>query len=66
MLDIRIPIGLLFTVFGVIITIFGFVTINDTEMYNKSLHINVNIYMGIIILVFGAGMLLWSRFNKSK
>ena len=32
MVDIRIPIGLMFTILGVLITIFGFVTMADTEM----------------------------------
>lgn len=31
--DIRIPIGLLFVVLGLLLTIFGLATINDTELY---------------------------------
>jgi len=65
MVDIRIPIGLMFSILGVLITVFGFVTTSDTEMYQKSLNINVNIIMGILMLVFGLIMLFFS-FKKKK
>ncbi|HLN55943.1 MAG TPA: hypothetical protein VK207_08120 [Bacteroidales bacterium] len=64
MVDIRIPIGLMFTIVGVIITIFGIVTNSDAEMYQKSLNVNVNIIMGLIMLVFGAVMLWFSQKKK--
>ncbi|MGI6339760.1 MAG: LPXTG cell wall anchor domain-containing protein [Bacteroidales bacterium] len=65
MVDIRIPIGLMFTILGVLITVFGFVTMSDTEMYQKSLNVNVNIIMGIIMLLFGVVMLFLSRKKKN-
>ena len=65
MLDIKIPIGLMFFVFGVILTIYGFVTKNDTELYQKSLSHNVNLWMGILMLVFGGIMLLLVKRRKS-
>jgi hypothetical protein len=52
MVDIRIPIGLMFSILGVLITVFGFVTMENTDMYQKSLNINVNIIMGILMLFF--------------
>ncbi len=64
MVDIRIPIGLMFTILGVLITVFGFITISDTEMYKISLNINVNIIMGILMLVFGVVMLFFTRKKK--
>jgi cytochrome c biogenesis protein CcdA len=64
MVDIRIPIGLMFSILGVLITIFGFTTISNNEMYVKSLGINVNIIMGIIMLVFGLVM-LFLAFKKN-
>lgn len=66
MVDIRIPIGLMFSIFGVLITIFGLFTASDSIMYQRSLGINVNIIMGIIMLVFGLGMLLFVRNKKKK
>lgn len=54
-LDLRYPIGLLFTVFGLILTAFGFVS--DKAIYQRSLGINVNLYWGLVLLAFGLGML---------
>jgi hypothetical protein len=65
-LDIKIPIGLMFTIFGIILTIFGLTTNGDT-MYSLSLNANVNLYSGIFMLVFGGFMLLISDlFKKQK
>ncbi len=65
MVDIRFPIGIMFSVLGVLITLFGFITISDSEMYLKSFGINVNIIMGIVMLIFGLTMLLMA-FRKQK
>ena len=53
-LDIRWPIGLMFTLIGVLLT--GFGLLKKTE--SMWLDININLVWGIILLVFGAGMLL--------
>lgn len=66
MVDIRIPIGLMFTILGVLISVFGVVTkYTDNLMYQKSLGINVNILMGILMLVFGLVM-LWFAWKSAK
>ena len=65
MLDIKIPIGLMFFVFGVILTFYGFISRNDTELYRKSLSHNVNLWMGVLMLVFGGFMLLLVRRKRS-
>jgi sulfite exporter TauE/SafE len=64
MVDIRIPIGLMFTIIGIIISIFGVVTTSDSAMYQKSLGINVNIIMGLLMLVFGLVMLYFVKRKK--
>ena len=64
MVDIRIPIGLMFSVLGVLITIFGIVTKSDSAMYQRSLGINVNIMMGVVMLIFGLIMLYLSQKKK--
>jgi sulfite exporter TauE/SafE len=64
MVDIRIPIGFMFSIFGVLITAFGFFTMSDKVMYTKSLGVNVNIIMGILMLVFGLIMLYFARRKK--
>ena len=55
-LDIRTPIGLMFSVFGVILTVYGF--LSDRVIYDRSLGININLFWGIALLAFGAGMLM--------
>ncbi len=69
MLDIRFPIGLMFSIVGLIITIYGVATIGQDAMYVKSLNVNVNLLSGIGTLVFGLVMLLLSdpvRKRKKK
>ena len=65
MVDIRIPIGLMFTAVGLLVTVFGIFTASDSAMYEKSLGFNVNLIMGIIMLVFGVVMLFFA-FRKAK
>ncbi len=60
MIDIRFPIGLMFTILGVIITVFGLATNGQDAMYAKSLHMNMNLISGVVMLIFGISMLLWS------
>ncbi|HQG77479.1 MAG TPA: hypothetical protein PLS58_08315 [Bacteroidales bacterium] len=64
MVDIRIPIGLMFTILGVLITVFGLSTHSNSEMYLRSLGVNVNIIMGLFMLVFGLVMLFLARKKK--
>ena len=69
MLDIRFPIGLMFSIVGLIITIYGLATMWQDAMYVKSLNVNVNLLSGIGTLAFGLLMLLFSdpvRKRKKK
>ena len=54
-IDIRLPIGLMFTVLGVILTVYG--RISNPAIYARSLGININSMWGVVLLVFGAIML---------
>ena len=54
-LDVRIPIGGMFTIFGVVLLVYGLVS--DKAMYERSLGINVNLWWGLVLLVFGLVML---------
>ncbi len=65
-LDIKIPIGLMFSIFGLILTILGLITAGDTAMYEQSLGYNINLLSGLIMLVFGCFMLFTSRLFKKK
>jgi len=57
-LDIRLPIGLLFSILGVLLVFYG--TLSDTSVYERSLGININLWWGGVMLAFGGVMLLFS------
>lgn len=56
-LDIKLPIGLMFSIIGLLLTVYGFVTASNAEMYTRSLHVNINLWIGATMLVFGVIML---------
>jgi hypothetical protein len=56
-LDIRVPIGLMFTIIGLILVLFGAAT-SHSAIYSRSLGINVNLGWGGVMLGFGLFMLL--------
>ena len=58
--DLRLPIGLMFTIFGGILTVFGWLSSQDAEIYKRSLGINVNLWWGGGLLVFGLLMLFFA------
>jgi len=53
--DLRLPIGLMFSIVGVLLTIFGLVS--DETIYRRSLGINVNLWWGLVLVAFGVVML---------
>jgi membrane-bound ClpP family serine protease len=57
--DIRLPIGFMFALLGLLLLLFGLTTQNDPELYQRSLNINVNLWTGLVMLVFGALMLFF-------
>lgn len=57
-LDIRWPIGLMFSLIGAMLVIYGLATGSNTELYARSLGSNVNLYWGLLLLVFGGSMLM--------
>ncbi len=59
-LDIRYPIGLMFGIIGLVMVLYGALTGAD-PMYQRSLGINVNVWWGAVLLVFGALMLYFAR-----
>ena len=58
-LDIRLPIGLLFSICGILLVLFG--ALSNPLLYERSLNINVNLWWGLAMLVFGVIMLLLGR-----
>ena len=65
-LDLRIPMGLMFTITGVILTVFGFVTRNNAELYAKSLGVNANLWWGLVLLIFGLMMFLTGKRSQKR
>ena len=59
-LDIRYPIGLMFGIIGLVMVVYGLLTASD-PMYQRSLGININVWWGALLFVFGASMLLFAR-----
>jgi len=53
-MDLRLPIGGLFGIFGLILTVFGIA--GPKAIYTQSLGIDVNLWWGIVMLAFGAVM----------
>jgi hypothetical protein len=59
-LDLRLPIGALFTIYGLLLTSYG--VVSDEAQYIRSLGLNVNLGWGLILLVFGLALLFaWAR-----
>ena len=58
-LDIRLPIGTLFVLFGMFLISYG--AYSDPAIYARSLNININLWWGLAMLLFGAIMLFLGR-----
>jgi hypothetical protein len=66
-LDIRIPIGAMFAILGALLTAFGiYGAAMKSDIYQKSLDINVNLWWGLVMLAFGAIMWTFGRRADSK
>jgi len=65
-LDIRWPIGLMFSLVGLLMTVYGFLTRADAELYRRSLDININLIWGVVLLVFGGLMLFLANRAKNQ
>jgi membrane protein implicated in regulation of membrane protease activity len=55
-LDLRLPIGGLFTAIGLLVGGYGLAT-NGDAMYERSLAVNINLWWGLVMLVVGVIML---------
>ena len=52
-LDIRWPIGLMFTLIGLLLAAFGGLKADDS----MTLGLNINLIWGVALVIFGGGML---------
>jgi hypothetical protein len=63
--DLRYPIGIMFSVFGAMLVVFGLAS--ETKLYERSLGINVNLWWGLVLLIFGATMFVMAwRAGRAK
>jgi hypothetical protein len=65
-LDLRIPMGMMFTLTGAILTAWGSKTKGDAALYEKSLGINVNLWWGLVLLAFGLTMYVMGQRRQRK
>jgi multisubunit Na+/H+ antiporter MnhG subunit len=63
--DLRLPIGILFSFYGVVLVLFG--ALGNKEIYQRSLGMNINLIWGAVLLLFGLMMLAlaWRSVRRS-
>jgi len=64
--DIRMPIGLLFTLFGILLIGYGEATRESAIYAEHSLGVNMNVWWGGALLVFGLAMLALTRLRRKE
>jgi cation transport ATPase len=62
--DLRMVIGGLLTLYGVILTVMGLFASSDTKA--KAAGININLWAGLVILAGGAVFLAWARLRPLR
>jgi len=65
MLDLRLPMGLMFSLVGAMLTIYGLCTWGG-DQYEASLGININLWWGLVLLAFGLAMLGLARWAAAR
>ena len=63
-LDIRLPIGMMFSLLGALLAIYGLATGSDSDIYKSSLNLNVNLWWGLVLFLFGAVMLVFALLSR--
>jgi hypothetical protein len=65
-MDVRVPIGGLFSLLGLIVAAYGMATGSDAAMYQKSESVNINLWWGLVMIAFGLVMLALARRGRAK
>jgi multisubunit Na+/H+ antiporter MnhG subunit len=58
-IDIRVPIGILFSLLGLIMAAYGI--FGDPAVYQQTQGLNINLAWGVVLLAFGLMMLVLGR-----
>jgi high-affinity Fe2+/Pb2+ permease len=64
MLDIRVPVAVMFGTMGALLT--GYGVFGDQSIYERSLGININLVWGSALLAFAACLLILSARARSR
>lgn len=62
--DLRLPLGMMFTLFGAMLSIYGLMA--DSAAFKKSLGVNVDLGWGVFMLLFGIFMLTLALKARNK
>jgi hypothetical protein len=65
-IDLRIPMGMMFTLMGAVLMAFGLSTRGNPEVYARSLGMNLNLWCGVALLVFGLVSVTLGRRGQMK
>lgn len=65
MIDLRLPLGMLFIVLGVVMASFGFLSRHDA-IYDRSLGVDVNLIWGLVEIACGVTVLFVVRGAREK
>ncbi len=52
-LDLRIPMGMMFSMAGAVLLAFGVATRNRPDLYTRCFGMNPNLWSGIVVFAFG-------------
>ena len=63
-LDVRVPVGVMFGIMGLLLA--GYGVLGDQTIYAKSLGININTIWGSVLIVFAAVLLILSSRHRSS
>jgi hypothetical protein len=63
-MDIRLPLGIIFSLYGVILV--GTGVLGKQNVYERSVGININLVWGLVLLGFGILMFLLGWFGSRR
>ena len=64
--DIRMPIGILFSLFGILLIGYGAATRESVMYAEHSFGVNMNVWWGGALVAFGLVMLALARFSRKQ